>query len=184
MQSSVISRTNFIVYTDGKVWGINTLRPRLNGSRFADDTFKRIFLNENVLISIKTSVKCVLECSINNIPALVQEMAWCRPGAKPLSEPMIVRLSMRICDTRPQWVNGRFYFVSAFVNEQKLLLGCHDLFHFSCTNHTYLFITRTINTSISKLLSIVDFITRWSTLTYFGLVMPCSGKDCNQQWLG
>ena len=30
---------------------LNTLRPRQNGRRFADDTFKRIFLNENVRIS-------------------------------------------------------------------------------------------------------------------------------------
>ena len=45
--------------------------------------------------------------SINNIPALVQIMAWHRPGNKPLSEPMIVILLMRICVTRPQWVNTR-----------------------------------------------------------------------------
>ena len=32
---------------------INTLRPGQNGRRFADDTFKHIFLNENVRISIK-----------------------------------------------------------------------------------------------------------------------------------
>ena len=32
---------------------INTLRPRQNGHRFAYDTFKYIFLNENVRISIK-----------------------------------------------------------------------------------------------------------------------------------
>ena len=31
----------------------NSLRPRQNGSRFADDIFKCIFLNENVRISIK-----------------------------------------------------------------------------------------------------------------------------------
>ena len=31
----------------------NTLRPRQNGSHFADDLFKCIFLNENVWISIK-----------------------------------------------------------------------------------------------------------------------------------
>ena len=32
------------------VWLIpfNTLRPRQNGRHFSDDTFKRIFLNENV----------------------------------------------------------------------------------------------------------------------------------------
>ena len=38
---------------------INTLRPRQNGRRFADDTFKRIFLNENARISIKISLKFV-----------------------------------------------------------------------------------------------------------------------------
>ena len=37
---------------------------------------------------------------INNIPALVQIMAWRRPGDKPLSEPMMVSLL-----TQPQWVN-------------------------------------------------------------------------------
>ena len=31
----------------------DTLRPRKKGRRFADDTFKHIFLNENVRISIK-----------------------------------------------------------------------------------------------------------------------------------
>ena len=29
---------------------LNTLRPRQNGRRFADDIYKRIFLNENVWI--------------------------------------------------------------------------------------------------------------------------------------
>ena len=32
-------------------------------------------------------------------------MAWCRPGNKPLSEPMMISLPMHICVTRPQWVN-------------------------------------------------------------------------------
>ena len=41
---------------------------------------------------------------INNIPALVQIMAWCHPGAKPLSEPMMVSLLTHICVTRPQLV--------------------------------------------------------------------------------
>ena len=31
-------------------------------------------------------------------------MAWRRPGDKPLSEPMMVRLVTHICVTRPQWV--------------------------------------------------------------------------------
>ena len=48
------------------------------------------FWNENVRISIKISLKFVPKGPINNIPALVQKMAWCRPGDKPLSEPMMV----------------------------------------------------------------------------------------------
>ena len=64
---------------------VNTLRTGQHGSHFADDTFKRIFLNENVLISIKIPLKFVPQGPINNIPALVQIMAWRRPGDKPLS---------------------------------------------------------------------------------------------------
>ena len=45
---------------------------------------------------------------INNIPALVQIMAWRRPGDKPLSEPMMVSLATHICVTRPQWFNNDF----------------------------------------------------------------------------
>ena len=85
--------------------GLNTLRPRQNGRHFADDSFKHIFLNENVRILIKISLKFVPKGPINNMPALVQIMAWRQPGDKPLSEPMMVRLPTHICVTRPQWVN-------------------------------------------------------------------------------
>ena len=81
---------------------INTLRLRQNGRHFADDTFNRIFVNENVRISIKFSLKFVPKGSINNIPALVLIMAWRLPGNKPLSEPMMVSLTVHICITRPQ----------------------------------------------------------------------------------
>ena len=73
-------------------------------NNISQTTFKRIFFNENVWISIKISLKFVPKGPINNIPALVQIMAWRRPGDKPLSEPMIVSLSTHICVTRPQWV--------------------------------------------------------------------------------
>ena len=82
----------------------NTLRPRQNRHRCADNIFKCIFLNENASIAIKISLKFVANDPINNIPALVQIMAWHRPGDKPLSEPMIVSLPTHICVTRPQWV--------------------------------------------------------------------------------
>ena len=55
---------------------LNTLRPRQNGRDFADDTFKRIFLNENIRISIKISPKFVTKGLINNIPSLVQIMGY------------------------------------------------------------------------------------------------------------
>ena len=70
-------------------------------------TFKLIFVNENVRISIKISLKFVSWGPINNIPALVQIMAWRRPGDKPLPEPRVGSLLMHICVTRPQWVNDR-----------------------------------------------------------------------------
>ena len=50
----------------------------------------------------KFSVKFVPKGPINNISALVQIMACCRPGDKPLSEPMMVSLLTHICVTQPQ----------------------------------------------------------------------------------
>ena len=85
------------------LWVHSSLRPRQNGRHFADDIFKCIFLNENVWIPIKISLKSVPKGPINNILALVQIMAWHRPGNKPLSEPMMVSLRTHICVARPQW---------------------------------------------------------------------------------
>ena len=82
----------------------NTLRPRQNGRHYADDIFKCIFLNEHVWFPIKISLKFFPKGQINKIPALVKIMAWRRPGAKPLSEPMMVNLTTHICVIRPQWV--------------------------------------------------------------------------------
>ena len=62
--------------------------------------------NENLWIPIKISLTFVRQGPINNIPALIQIMAWYQPDDKPLSGPMMVRLPMHICVTRPQWVNN------------------------------------------------------------------------------
>ena len=101
----------------------NTLRPWQNGRHFADDTFKRIFMNGNVRISINISLKFVPKGLNNNIPALVQIMAWRRPGNKPLSEPMMVNLLTHICVTRPQWINLLHY--------AKEFLICTDMYRSS-----------------------------------------------------
>ena len=55
----------------------------------ADDNLKCIFLNENDRIPIWISLKFVPKSPIDNKPALVQVMAWCRTGNKPSPEPML-----------------------------------------------------------------------------------------------
>ena len=94
----------------------NTLRPRQNGRYFADDTFKCIFLNENYFIIIRISLKFVPKGPITIIPALIQIMAWRRPGDKPLSEAMLVSLLTHICVTRPEWVNTGNFFIYKCLN--------------------------------------------------------------------
>ena len=57
----------------------------------ADNIFKYIFLNENDRITIQISLNFVPMSPTDNMPALVQVMAWCRTGDKPLSEPMLTQ---------------------------------------------------------------------------------------------
>ena len=101
--TSTVGWVIFCSLSDIISW-VNTLRPRQNGRHFADDIFKWIFLNENVWIPIEISLKFAPQGPINNIPALVQIMAWRLPGDKPLSGPMMVSLLTHICVSRPQWV--------------------------------------------------------------------------------
>ena len=49
-------------------------------------------------------------------------MAWCRPGDKPLSEQIMVRLLMHICVTWPQWVK-----ISGHWMQHQWCIGCSDL---------------------------------------------------------
>ena len=100
---------------------LNTLRPRQNGRHFADDIFQCIFLNEDMWISISISLKFVPKGQINNIPALIQIMAWRRPGDKPLSEPMLVILLTHICVTLPQWVVVRWMPQNTFNDKSTLV---------------------------------------------------------------
>ena len=96
---------------------LNTLRPRQNDRHFPDDTFKHIFLNKNVCISIEISLKFVPKGPINDIPALVQIMAWRRPGDKPLFEPMMVRLPTHKCVTQPKWIQHKNIYVLWVLSE-------------------------------------------------------------------
>ena len=117
---------------------------------FPDDIFKWIFLNEIIWISIKISLKFVPRGPISNIPALLQILAWCRPGYTPLSEPMMVSSLTHICVTRPQWVN---------------LLA-----HIMCSEERRKMVMNVAQTSQLITLDTILRHRHWSTL---GQVIPC-----------
>ena len=54
--------------------------------------------------SVMISLKLFPKGPISNISSLVQIMAWCCPGDKPLSEPTMVSLPTHICINQPQWI--------------------------------------------------------------------------------
>ena len=56
-----------------------------NGSLFADNIFRCIFVNEKFCILMKISLKSVPKGPIDINQALIQIMAWRQIGAKPLS---------------------------------------------------------------------------------------------------
>ena len=68
---------------------INLSPPGQDGRHFADDLFKRTFLNEKFCILIKITLKFVPTGPIDNDLALVLILAWRRIGDKPLFEPML-----------------------------------------------------------------------------------------------
>ena len=103
--------------------GLNTL-----GQDKMSAIFQTIFSNAfswmNVWISINISLNFVPNGRINNSPALVQIMAWHRPGDKSLSEPMMVSLPMHICVTQPQWVKWQGRHVSHSENSLAWNVYC------------------------------------------------------------
>ena len=111
---------------------VNSLRLWQTDHHFAE-VFKCIFLNENVWISLEISLKFVPKVWNNNIPGLVQIMAWRRTGDKPLSEPMVVILLAHKCVTLPQWVNVQKYLLvfRGHPTQPCLILWCQP----SCIWH-------------------------------------------------
>ena len=67
-----------------RVCEFNTLRPRQNGRHFTAYTFKCVFLNENMRISINISLKFVLKGPIDIILSLAptsrQAISWTNDG--------------------------------------------------------------------------------------------------------
>ena len=60
-----------------------------------------------------------LWCHLQNL----HRWPWCRPGDKPLSEPIVVSLQTHICVTRHQWINStRIWLIPAFHSPTRLLV--------------------------------------------------------------
>ena len=78
---------------DGRLHRINWSPPGQSGRHFADDILKCIFMNEKLYILIQISLKFAPGGPIDNTTALVQVMAWCRTGNKPLPESLLTRFT-------------------------------------------------------------------------------------------
>ena len=91
-----------------------TMRPRQNCRHFTDYILN-IVLKEDCLY-IQISLKIVSKGPIYNKPTLVQIMAWCWVGNKPLSDQWWPDLLMHQCITRPKWVNGKCSVADCYLN--------------------------------------------------------------------
>ena len=97
---------------------VNTLRPRQNDCHFTAYIFNCIFFQWKLLYLDLISLKYVPSGTNIKMPALIKIIACCRPGDKPLSEPMMVFLT-HICVTQPQWVN------SSRLSDMYAIMNCH-----------------------------------------------------------
>ena len=70
---------------------VNSSLPSQNGRDFAEDIFRCIFMNDKFWILIRISLNFDSKGPIDNNLELVQIMAWCRTGDKPLYQPMLIQ---------------------------------------------------------------------------------------------
>ena len=87
---------NSHIWSNSHTHPVNKLRAKENGPYFWENTFKCIPLNANYCIFAEISHKFPSKGQTNNNSTLVQVMAWCRTGNKPLPEPMLTNISHTI----------------------------------------------------------------------------------------
>ena len=75
----------------------NTLRPRRNYYHFAEDIFNYILLQCMNFAYDFRIVEFLPKVRINNVPALLQIMAWRRASDEPLSEPTLASVFAFLC---------------------------------------------------------------------------------------
>ena len=102
---------------------------------FSQTTFSNdLFLHTNLLLSLTF----VPKVRINNIPTLIQIMAWRRPGDKPLSEPIMLSSLTHVCVTRPYWVKT-FPVNTVVSGDTRPINKWKGLNH--CIHHLHLYIS-------------------------------------------
>ena len=145
-------------------------------SLFCRRNFEMQLLNEKVWIEINISLKFLHKGPINNIPTLVQIMAWRRPGDKPLSEPMMENFLTHICATRPQWSKQRGH--SSLCHQGPLYYHGLTLILIWTTNYIHYKvwdeITYPFPTSTMQL-----FRTSWGQVTWFFLLGNTCSNHCD-----
>ena len=72
---------------------LNSSPPGQNDRNSGRRHFPINFLEWNVKIPIQIALKFVPRSLIDNKPAVVQVMAWCQTGGKPLPEPMLTQFT-------------------------------------------------------------------------------------------
>ena len=142
-QTWTVAVEAYWVGTSSNVELIEVLKRR-NRRHVSYDSFKCISSKENALISIKISLHFILNGLINNIPALVRTMAWCRSGDKLLFEPMMIISLTHICVNRLQHVKrcsiservSRHFGPLTFIRKWNVLCYVTDIY---ICSKTYIF---------------------------------------------
>ena len=98
------SRSGINTNTSMSVFMFYKLKLIQNVQHLADDIFKCIFLNEHFRITNKISLKYALWGLIDNMSALVQIMAWCREGDRPLIVSSDIRVYICADSSMLKWI--------------------------------------------------------------------------------
>ena len=97
------------------------MRPRRSGHNFADDMFRCVFLIEKVWISIEISLEFDTKSPINNMPTMVQIMAWrLQATSHYLNQPWPNVLA-HLCVTPPGWV------LNEWLNQRNIISTKHSI---------------------------------------------------------
>ena len=93
-------------------------------SPFSGRHFQMHFLEWKCMIKI--SLKFIPKGPVNNIPALVQIMAWRRTGDKPLSEPMVTKFADTYIRHSASMSLYVIYFGDTFLSILERVLNTFD----------------------------------------------------------